>query len=255
MLRAKGECGLKMSYDIISFDLDGTLLDTAGEIAEAANNTLQAHGIAPRPQSEIAQLIGEGSRALMLKLLARVLLEQPILADKVESDAVLDCFEHQLASTLGRHASPYQGVHDGLRRLRQAGLRLACVSNKELRHARTLLCSAGLHELFDLVLGGDSLPERKPHASVLRHVAQVLEGDTRRMAHVGDSHIDVEAARNAGVCAWAVPYGYNAGRPVSEANPQRIFSGLADVADHVLASGRLYRSPEAERPLAPFAAE
>ncbi|HET9643856.1 MAG TPA: HAD-IA family hydrolase [Burkholderiaceae bacterium] len=228
-----------MSFDIISFDLDGTLLDTAGEIAQAANNALQAHGIDPRPHAEIARLIGEGSRALMLKLLARIFLERPVVSDHVKSDAVLDRFEHELASTLGRHASPYEGVHDGLTRLRQAGVRLACVSNKELRHALTLLRAAALHDLFDLVLGGDSLPERKPHASVLRHVVQVLQGDTRRMAHVGDSHIDVEAARNAGVQAWAVPYGYNAGRPVWEAKPQRIFSGLAEVADHVLASRHL----------------
>jgi len=224
-----------LDYHLLSFDLDGTLLDTAGAIAEAANAALGAHGIAPRPAGEVRQLIGEGSRRLMLKLLAHIYLEQPALAERVHADAVLAGFEHQLEATLVRAPRPYHGVHEALRRLKAAGVRLACVSNKELRHARRLLQAAALDELFELVVGGDSLPHRKPHASVLRHVLVALDGDSRRAAHVGDSAIDVEAARNAGVQAWAVPYGYNAGRPIADARPQRIFAGLLPLADHVLA--------------------
>ncbi len=108
------------------------------------------------------------------------------------------------------------------------------MTNKELRHALRVLQAAQLDSLFDLVVGGDSLPQKKPHPSVLRHVVATLNGDTRRAAHVGDSSTDVEAARNAGVAAWAVPYGYNAGVPIDEAEPQRIFAALSQVAEHVL---------------------
>jgi phosphoglycolate phosphatase len=227
---------VELGYGVVSFDLDGTLVDTAGEIALAANRALESHGLTGRSQAEIKGLIGEGSRQLMLKLLARILLEQPSLADAVRPDEVLEAFDQQLARTPASAAAPYPGARQALERLRDAGVRLACVTNKELRHARRVLHAAHLDSLFALVIGGDSLPHKKPHASVLRHVVETLHGDTRRAAHVGDSRIDVEAARNAGVAAWAVPYGYNAGAPIADANPQRIFDSLGQVADHVLAS-------------------
>jgi phosphoglycolate phosphatase len=224
-----------MSYDIVSFDLDGTLVDTASEIAEAANRALESHGIARRPAAEIIHFIGHGTRELMIKVLARVFREQPALADTVRVDAVLESMDRHYADTTGTMGAPYEGAFEALDKLSAAGVKLACVTNKELRHARRVLEVTGLDAYFDLTIGGDSLPQKKPHASVLRHVADSLDGDTRRAAHVGDSSTDVEAARNAGVAAWAVPYGYNAGVPIADAHPERIFAGLLEVADHVLA--------------------
>lgn len=225
-----------MDYDIVSFDLDGTLVDTAAEIAEAVNLSLDVHGVARRPTAEITHLIGDGARQLMLKLLARLFLEQPALADTVRVEVVLERFEHDLNATIGSICVPYAGAHEALTRLREAGVRLACVTNKELRHARRVLEATRLDGLFELVVGGDSLPHKKPHASVLRHVIETLNGDRCRAAHVGDSSTDMDAARNAGVAAWAVPYGYNAGVPIAESKPQRIFPGVMQVADFVLAS-------------------
>jgi len=117
-------------------------------------------------------------------------------------------------------------------------VRLACVTNKEIRHARRVLEVTRLSGYFDLVIGGDSLPEKKPHPSVLRHVAQQLGVSPAQTAHLGDSATDVAAARNAGVAAWAVPYGYNAGRPITESKPDLVFDTLTAVAAHVLAARR-----------------
>ncbi|MBT9492685.1 MAG: HAD-IA family hydrolase [Paucibacter sp.] len=221
-------------YQLICFDLDGTLVDTAGEIAEAVNRALEQHGLARRAVAEITLLIGAGTRELMLKLLARIFHERPDLGEKVQVDAVLASLDQHYALTSGSAAVVYGGAREALTRLRAAGIKTACVTNKELRHARQLLRATRLEQQFDIILGGDSLPHKKPHASVLRHAAQQLGACLTRSAHVGDSAIDVQAARNAGVAAWAVPYGYNAGEPIADADPQRIFVDLHALADHVL---------------------
>ena len=224
-----------MSYDLITFDLDGTLLDTAGEIAAAANGALEANGVAPRAEHEITRLIGGGTRELMLKLLAHCFLERPELAETLRPEAALAAFDAHYDRIVGSAAQPYRGCIEALEDLQAAGVKLACVTNKELRYARRLLQSTGLEGFFALTVGGDSLPEKKPHRSVLRAVAERLGAATSRMAHLGDSAIDVAAARNAGVAAWAVPYGYNAGVPIAEARPDRLFESLAEAAAHALA--------------------
>jgi phosphoglycolate phosphatase len=127
------------------------------------------------------------------------------LCRRVDVQRVLD---RRYCETAGSSARVYTGAADALRALHAAGVKLACVTNKELRHAQRVLAATVLAEHFDLVIGGDSLPEKKP-------VAADLGGPPlKRCGHVGDSHSDVHAARNAGFAAWAVPYGYNGGEPV-----------------------------------------
>lgn len=223
-----------MALALLSFDLDGTLVDTASEIAEAVNRTLTDLGQPRRPAEEITVLIGRGSHALMRAVLARLPVPgrgQPALPPE---DEVLARFDAHYAQTTGSFSTPYAGAHEALLQLRRHAVRLACVTNKELAHARRLLQCHDLHRHFELVIGGDSLPQPKPHASVLRYVADTLGVAREAMAHVGDSAVDVMAARNAGVRAWAVPYGYNAGRPIDEAKPDLILPDLAAVAQAAL---------------------
>jgi phosphoglycolate phosphatase len=220
---------------LITFDLDGTLADTAGEIAEAVHLTFDDFALARRSDDEIIGLIGRGTRELLLKLMARVLIAQPALADRLEFDTVMARFDQRYAETAGRRARPYPGCQAMLERLRQHGIGLACVTNKEQRHAERVLQALGLAGYFTLLVGGDTLPVKKPDAGVLAHVLRVYRVAPHEAAHVGDSFIDVQTARNAGVQAWAVPYGYNGGVPVADARPDRLFDDLAALTEHVLA--------------------
>lgn len=223
------------THDLLSFDLDGTLVDTATEIAEAANRALESTGMARRPPQQIELLIGAGLHELMRRLLAQVQAEASDSGPVVSIDAVLRSVDHHAAQVTGSLARPYPGCVEALRALKAGGVRLACVTNKEERHARRVLEATGLAGHFELLIGGDTLPQKKPHASVLQHVARHFGIEPVRVAHVGDSRIDVEAARAAGVAAFAVSYGYNAGQPIALAEPDVIFDRLADVAGHVLA--------------------
>lgn len=212
---------------LLSFDLDGTLVDTAGEIAEAANRALEEAGFARLPEAELVRCIGHGGRALMQQVVTR----HGLAADPA---ALYAAFERHGLKTLGTRSEPYPGCAAALQRLQRAGVRLACVTNKEAVLAAALLRQHGLAACFEWLIGGDSLPHRKPHASVLQHVAAVAAVPLAAIAHVGDSAIDVEAARAAGVQAWAVPWGYNGGVPISHSRPDRLFESLAAVAEHVL---------------------
>lgn len=214
---------------LLSFDLDGTLVDTATEIAEAVNRTLDEFGLPRRPEDRIKGLIGRGSHTLMSAVLAQARAEAGTAPLPPEAE-VLARFDAHYADTTGAFSAPYPGAHEALALLQAHGLRLACVTNKEGVHARRLLHRHGLDRHFELVIGGDSLPQQKPHASVLRTVAGALGVPREAMVHVGDSAIDVMAGRSAGVRVWALPYGYNAGRPIAEAGPDAILPDLMSVA-------------------------
>ena len=223
-----------MTVDALTFDLDGTLIDTAGEIAAAVNRTLADADLAPRPIEEIAGLIGHGLPALGTALLQRLRQEQLQRIDARFGEWLQPALERHYAALVGTVARPYPGVAVALARLADAGVPLACVTNKAGGSARRLLDAGGLSAWLPQLVAGDSLPQRKPDARVLRHAADLLGVPVARLAHVGDSRTDVAAARNAGAVAWAVPYGYDGGEPVALARPNRLFAGLPEVADHVL---------------------
>lgn len=223
-----------MRYGALSFDLDGTLVDTAGEISEAVNLTLDDFGVPRWQVAELTKLIGNGLHELMRQVLVRVIADEPSRAKAMTPEAVRTRLDQHYASTVGTSAKPYPGCETALARLREAGIRLACVTNKEQLFATQVLEATGLAGYFELLVGGDTLPHKKPHRSVLDHVAKTFAVSSNRMAHVGDSRTDMDAARASNVAAWAVPWGYNAGEPIEATKPERLFQSLPDVADYVL---------------------
>jgi phosphoglycolate phosphatase len=224
----------EMRKRLITFDLDGTLLDSGPEISSSVNATLASRGIPPVDMEVIVSFIGQGTRDLMRKVLA---VSDPSMSeDELEAwlRDIMPAFTREYESAVGTMAEVYPGVEGGLATLQKAGIRMAIVSNKEYHCAEKLLRKCGLLPHFDIVLGGDSLPRKKPHPMPIHHVLEQLAMSGCETAHVGDSRTDIESARNAGVAAWAVPYGYNYGEPIARAEPDRIFRSIDAVADHVV---------------------
>jgi phosphoglycolate phosphatase len=214
--------------EAVLFDLDGTLLDTAADIAEALNRTLAEQGFPPIAPSEVRRMIGRGSPMLIERASAsfgRVL-------DAAAKDAMLERFFHHygyLEESGEFKAEPYAGAAECLRALHEAGLRTAVVTNKHERFATGLLKALGLRGWVDRVVGGDSCPLRKPDPAPLLFACEQLGVASARALMVGDSTNDVQAARGAGIPVICVPYGYNEGRDPRQLPCDAFVESLADL--------------------------
>lgn len=220
-------------YDLILFDLDGTLIETAPEICDAVNDTLTYFDLPPVSQDRVNDWIGHGTRELLIQALA---FSGQTTADTVRhSDAFRLTeaeFRRHYQRRCGTRSHLYPRVREVLTQLRARGVRLVVVTNKESRYTRAVLDAHALTALFDRVVSGDTLPVKKPDpAGVLSCLTQ-YGVDASRALFVGDSSIDVATARNAGVTVWALPYGYNMGQPIEACAPDRVipdFSALLDM--------------------------
>ena len=217
---------------LVMYDLDGTLLDTADEIAQAVNLTLNEFGLESVSVDQVRNWIGHGTGWLM----KRAWEEQKGSADAVKDtvtdadwDKVMKRFVHHYEATAGTTSIPFPHVLETLRKARDYGVKQAVVTNKERRFADRILEKHGLTDQFDLVICGDSLSVKKPNPAVITHCLNTLGATQGESLFIGDSEIDVSTAKAAGVMCWAVPYGYNLGRPISEAMPDRIVPDIREV--------------------------
>jgi phosphoglycolate phosphatase len=208
-------------------DLDGTMLDTMPDFTVAINGMLAELGLAPLGQASIEPLVGKGSENLIRSVLARdfdaATVEQRFAA------AMASYQRHYLAIN-GQHSALFDGVVAGLTALRAQGLRLACVTNKPIAFTTPLLASKGLAAFFEVVYGGDSLAQKKPHPLPLLQVCRDFDLAPAAVVAIGDSSNDAEAARAAGCPVLTVPYGYNHGRPVQEIDSDGIVDTLLSAA-------------------------
>jgi phosphoglycolate phosphatase len=219
-------------FRAVLVDLDGTLLDTAPDIAAAANAMLAELGRPARDPAVIATYIGQGIPSLVHRSLSGTL---DGTADASLFERALALFEHRYAEESGRRAKPYAGVVDGLARMQRLGLGLGCVTNKAGRFTQELLDGQDLARFFGCVVSGDTLARKKPDPLPVVHACDLLGAEPRDAVLIGDSLTDVLAARAAGCAVWCVPYGYNEGRPVGTLDCDAVVTDLVDAA------GRLER--------------
>lgn len=211
----------------VVIDLDGTLLDTAPDLADAAIAMAADLGLPAITLEEVKTYIGNGVSRLVKRVLTRDMHADPL--PELFAKA-LPIYEKHYAEGVSRKSRPFPGVVDGLQVMFETGYRLACITNKAERFTVPLLKDTGLIDFFELILSGDSLPEKKPSPLPLLHACQVFGVEPDELLLIGDSLNDTQAARAAGCPVFCVPYGYNRGRPVAELDLDAVVPSLAEAA-------------------------
>ena len=212
-------------FDLVMFDLDGTLVQTAPEFLEAVNDTLRRFVLPEVTLTQVSDWIGNGMRELLIRAIADACQAAPDAVRQSELLRLMEpVFNVYFLQRCGTCSQLYPHVRETLTALRDRQVKLALVTNKESRYTQLVLAAHQLTDLFDAVVCGDTLPVKKPHPDgVERCLAQFGIAKNRALL-VGDSCIDVATARRAGVAVWALPYGYNQGQPIEISAPDRVIS-------------------------------
>ena len=220
-------------FDAAIVDLDGTMVDTLGDFAEALNRMLRDLELPPVSAAAIERMVGKGSEHLIHSALVHVMTPDGEAGADAKARALFDRawerYQHHYLGINGQHSAVYPGVIEGLKALRARGLRLACLTNKPASFAKPLLAVKGLDGFFELVFGGDAFARKKPDPLPLLKTCEALGTVPARTLMVGDSSNDARAARAAGCPVVLVTYGYNHGEPVRGVDADGFVDSLADL--------------------------
>ncbi len=212
----------------VLFDLDGTLLDTVGDLTEGANRMLAELGRPLRTQEEIHGFVGKG-----IANLVRRCLTDNAFASEDEIEAALPVFRRHYELVNGVGTLIYPGVLETLAALRERKLKLAVVTNKAEAFTLPLLERMGIAGHFDAVVSGDTLEVKKPDPAVLHHACRLLGVGAAEALMIGDSANDALAARGAGIPVLLVTYGYSEGMPVDTIECDGLLSNALQALDHI----------------------
>ncbi len=188
----------------VVWDLDGTLVDSAADIATSLNRLLAEQDLPALGRGRIRDMIGEGVRTLI----ERGLAAHEVTPDDGRLDGLVERFLVIYSEVATESTRLFPGARDALKMLSAAGLRQAICTNKPEAITRQVLAGLGIAEYFDVVVGGDTLPRNKPDPLPLRTVLAGLNVTTEQSLMVGDSAIDVAMAHAAGVSVVLVTFGY-----------------------------------------------
>ena len=211
---------------LVLFDLDGTLVDSAADLASAANQALADVGHARRPLAEIRTFIGNGAERLIHRCLTG---HRDADADPALQHTTSLRFQAHYANCLLARTRPYPGVLETLNKLAAQDVLLGCVTNKPERFTLPLLQGLGLAHYFKVTLSGDSLAQKKPDPAPLLKAAQDCAVAVADAVMVGDSMADLTAARAAGMRIFCVSYGYAADVDLTQHRPDAYVDRIRDI--------------------------
>ncbi|HEX4135853.1 MAG TPA: HAD hydrolase-like protein [Bryobacteraceae bacterium] len=213
---------------LLIFDLDGTLIDSRLDLAHAVNATRAQAGRGPLPHEQIFSFVGNGAPVLIKRAMGPEATEEEV-ANALEF--FLDYYRHHALD----YTVLYPGVRESLERLNLAGTLMAILTNKPVRISRRIIEALGMSPLFFRIYGGNSFDHKKPHrvgVDTLRTEAQAAPEETWM---VGDSYVDVQTARNAGVASCGVTYGFQP-ETFREFPPDVLVDRMEELADRFIGS-------------------
>jgi len=219
--------------NVLLFDLDGTLVDSAPDLALAINKMLSDVGRTNFSEDEIHGWVGNGARVLTERALSgSINIDKTLSANEVD-DALVLFLAHYKANVCVNSVL-YKGVKEGLLALKEAGCRLAVVTNKPGQFVEPILSGLGIYSLFETCIGGDALSEKKPHPAQLFLAAERLNVGIDHCVMIGDSKNDIQAAKAANMFCAGLTYGYNYGEPISNYNPDICCDSFGELVAQLL---------------------
>ena len=223
-----------MNKQLLIFDFDGTLIDSVPDLADATNAMLEQLGKPTHTVDVIKGWVGNGSRLLVERALVGRTDVSTAALTVAEADYAEQLFLAAYNNLDTSKTVAYPDVDNGLRILYDAGFKLALVTNKPIRFVPDILQAFGWQDLFLEILGGDSLPLKKPDPAPLLHVCHALEMTPNQAVMIGDSKNDILAGQNANMDTLGLSYGYNYGQDIRDSQPTKAFDNFADLLDYLL---------------------
>lgn len=208
---------------MILIDVDGTLVDSVPDLAFCVDAMMETLGREPWGEGPVRNWVGNGVERLVRRALSGSLDGDPTEA---EFERAYPIFLDLYADNTSKRSRPYPGVREGLDWLLTRDYRLGCVTNKAAQFTEPLLADLGLASAFELILSGDSLPEKKPSPLPLLHAAAHFGVAPGEALMIGDSVSDVKAARAAGFGIICMSYGYNHGEDIRDAGPDAVIDSM-----------------------------
>ncbi len=224
------------SIKFILFDLDGTLVDSLADLTFCVDAMLKFFDLSPSSEEKVCYWIGHGAESLINQALTEAVGKNS--ADTMHKQAV-SVFMDVCKDNLCVRTKLYPQVREALTDFKSKNYKLGCVTNKPESLTRSLLDLMEMNYFFDVVVGGDTMPKKKPDPLPLLFAIEKLGFDPEEGIMVGDSLNDIQAAKNAKIKSVAVTYGYNYGKDIRESNPDWVIEGFGELME-ILKSTNLY---------------
>jgi len=212
---------------MVLLDLDGTLVDTVPDLAYSIDTMLKEMDLPARGEEKIRTWVGSGIERLVKRALTDDFNGEP---ESTLYEKAFPLFLEIYGENTCKRSRFYDGVEYGLDYLKKNNFKLGCVTNKREQFAISLLITLGIIDDFGIVIGGDTLPEKKPHPMPLLHAASYFTVKPESSLMVGDSKNDVNAARAAGFQILCVSYGYNLGEDIRDSKPDAVVDSLEEIS-------------------------
>ncbi len=211
---------------MVLIDVDGTLVDSVPDLAYCVDEMLRELGMPVRGESTVRHWVGNGVERLVKRALINQLDGEP---DEALFERALPIFMALYRDNTSKRSLLYPGVREGIDYLKGSGFRLGCVTNKAAQFTLPLLRDLGIHDEFEVIVAGDTLPQKKPDPAPLLYAAQQLGCTPEESLMLGDSQSDVKAARAAGFQIVCMSYGYNHGEDIRRYHPDAVIDSMTEL--------------------------